>query len=181
MRLERPRPCAFRFVDRADRRRRSPSTATLKRLPPVCPMTRAATFEAAARSSTLVRQSGATDTTTRDADSPKSAAASFSWRSDATRPPAIETSAPMPPVSKQLSATAIARPPSEQSCAERIRRSSASVTRDAGDRVPGRGRAAAARLARCRRPPSGTRNRPVRISTRPAERSRRPIRENAGS
>ena len=61
------------------------------------------------------------DTITRDADSPKSAAASIqrSGRADATA--SIDVSAPTPPVSKQHSASVTASPPSEQSCADRIK------------------------------------------------------------
>src|SRR6185503_8162338 len=93
----------------------SPPTAIRKRFPPVCPMSRAGTPAADACSSTRVTSAGTTEITARDADSPNSAAATFTRGSRATSTSPIEISAPIPMVSKQHSATATARPPSEQS------------------------------------------------------------------
>ena len=63
---------------------------------------------------------GLADTSTRDADSPKSAAASFSRAERDTLVPSMEAWAPIPCVLKQHSARATASPPSAQSCADRI-------------------------------------------------------------
>ena len=66
-------------------RRSSPATAIRSRLPPVWPMTRAGTPAAAACRSTAVDVARATtDTTTREADSPNSAAAIVDARGRAT-------------------------------------------------------------------------------------------------
>ncbi len=106
----------------------SPPTAIRSRLPPVrrrpAPARSRPPLSPAPSSHRRERRRR----TTRDADSPKSAAAAFNAASRATCAPTIETSAPVPLVSKQHSASVTARPPSEQSCADRIRRSSASVT-----------------------------------------------------
>ena len=65
-------------VDRHDRSRSAPPTAIRSRLPPVWPMTRAGTPAAAARCEHRRHVAPAsTETTTRDADSPNSAAATF--------------------------------------------------------------------------------------------------------
>ena len=110
------RPPAARNVDRSPLTRRvpprpptdrstiAPATAIRSRLPPVWPMTRAGTFAAAAWRSTPVTCSGTTETTTRDADSPNSAAARLTAAWLATCTPSSETSAPMPVVSNAHSA-----------------------------------------------------------------------------
>ena len=73
-----------------------------------------------------------TDTTMRDADSPNSVAltAKPRRRSGRRRADAAVTSAltPMPPVSNVHSASATARPPSEQSCADSTQPSRISLT-----------------------------------------------------
>ena len=94
-------------------------------------------------------RSGSTLTSTRDADSPNSVAASRST------PPSeaadgTSTSAPMPPVSKQHSASVTASPPSAQSCADRIRRRPPASTSKSLQRRSPPGRAPAARRAPAR-------------------------------
>src|SRR5215475_2760325 len=109
----------------------SPPTVILIVSPPVRPITRADTPAAFARLSTSAVESAATDTTARVADSPNNAAARFVSPRFETVTVSIDTSAPMPPLSKVHSASVTARPPSEQSCADRIRRAFASSTSSA--------------------------------------------------
>src|SRR5688572_20780339 len=94
-----------------------PSMATRIRSPPTVPIEAAGTPAAAARASRSCKPLEDTDTITRDADSPNRVATSTYGRSAET--PGTSTTAPCP-ASKQHSASAIAKPPSEQSCAERI-------------------------------------------------------------
>ena len=107
-----------RHVDR----RSVPPTAIRSRLPPVRPMTRAGTPAAAARSSTLVDIARARPTRRRARPTRRTAPPRRSVRGRARHRAraSIETSAPMPPVSKQHSASVTAMPPSEQSCADRM-------------------------------------------------------------
>ena len=147
----------------------SPPTAIRSRLPPVSPMTRAGTprggralqhFASHPRAS---RRRPRATPTRRTAPPLVDAAVAGDGRA-----PSIDTSAPMPPVSKQHSASVTASPPSEQSCADRISRSSASVDeqRPAArarprDRVPAARRAPGrARRFRYSLPPSSPRPSP---------------------
>ena len=84
------------------------------------PIRRGRTPAAAARLRTSDSCRGATETTMREADSPNSVAstASASGAADG-RGDRTSTVHPIPPVSKQHSASVTASPPSEQSCAER--------------------------------------------------------------
>ena len=103
---------------RIARRRPGLPTAIRSRFPPVSPMTRAGTPAAAARCKHFRHIVGGSDTTTRDADSPNSAAASLIRRVscdvDLERDLGADAAVP-----KQHSASVTASPPSEQSCAER--------------------------------------------------------------
>ena len=109
-------------------------------------------------------------TTARDADSPNSAASHGTRRRRRARRP----STPMPPLSKAHSASATARPPSEQSCAER---SSPAAAARASSSISARSRARSSRggspLHHAVDASSDTRCRRARRSSRRAARCRR--------
>ena len=174
---------ALGLVDRHvdDDARRRPRSAA--RLPPVSPMTRAGTPRRRRPLPAPRRRSSAVaETTTRDADSPNSAAASLSRgvarHVDARR---STTSAPMPPVSKQHSASVTARPPSEQSCADRMSRSSrqrrpaaaAARARASRSSAGGTPRTRPCTTFRYSLPPSSPRPSPSRMTTSPVRWKRR--------
>src|SRR4029453_5450591 len=95
-----------------------PSTAMRSDEPPVTPIRWTGTAAALAAASTGSMASGDALTIARDADSPNSVAALRS-ASPSEAELATPTLAPMPPDSKQHSASATANPPSAQSCADR--------------------------------------------------------------
>ncbi len=104
------------FAQPAVDSRRCPSIAIDSRSPPVRPIDpgRARRASAASCSSALQVRRPSTDTTTRDADSPKSVRRRVAVGRRAGR----STLQPMPPVPNAHSASVTARPPSEQSCAD---------------------------------------------------------------
>ena len=97
----------------------SPSTLIRMAEPPVRPMRSAGTPAARAARARRRGRSVSALTMTRDADSPKSVAASRSTPPSDDGRLRSKSRRPMPPESKQHSASVTARPPSEQSCADR--------------------------------------------------------------
>ena len=117
-RFDRRRPARFSFSERHIDGL-FPSTLSVIRAPPVTPMIAAGTPNSRASAWSRSPCSGRTDTTTREADSPNSVAAT---RKAAGTSPADGSSTATPNgVSKQHSASVTASPPSAQSCADSIK------------------------------------------------------------